>query len=316
MRTAAAGYREGLCTFNNFVFLLPCYTIEDLSLDRGATRPKRCWLGLDGVVSPRCWWPGPRRSRNWPRPRARPKNRPARLIVVPPCCERQLPGDWVDGRRRPGPGAPRPPPPRGHGGSGTEGRRGRRRRARRRTWSPTSWPWARPSSVEMLTRQLRYMSNLDEVSFRSATVAAAKAAVAGDQATARERPAAGLRRCCTNAREYFYPVESHLLDLTLVARDDHGRGRCATLAGDRADEPAARRQGARGDGRARAGDARGAQGAARSAARSDWSAASSTNCALPLMPIEAIGAQFSGAWRRMRRHLGRGRRCSGGGASD
>ncbi|MDD4268145.1 MAG: hypothetical protein GXY25_11715 [Pirellulaceae bacterium] len=70
--------------------------------------------------------------------------------------------------------------------------------------------------VELLTRQLRYMSNLDEVSFRRNTLAAAEKWLEGDSQTAASQLTSAFD-LLTEAREYFYPVETHLLDLTLVA---------------------------------------------------------------------------------------------------
>lgn len=70
--------------------------------------------------------------------------------------------------------------------------------------------------VELLTRQLRYMSNLDEVSFRRNTLAAAEKWLEGDNQAAASQ-LTGAFDLLTEAREYFYPVETHLLDLTLVA---------------------------------------------------------------------------------------------------
>lgn len=70
--------------------------------------------------------------------------------------------------------------------------------------------------VELLTRQMRYMSNIDEIHLRNLAVAAAKAACEGRVEETREK----LRNCfevLTEARERFYPVEAHLIDLVLVA---------------------------------------------------------------------------------------------------
>ncbi|HUY36826.1 MAG TPA: hypothetical protein VMV69_29170 [Pirellulales bacterium] len=70
--------------------------------------------------------------------------------------------------------------------------------------------------VELLTRQMRYMSHIDEIHLRNEAVAAARAAVAEQGDTARDH----LRNCfdvLTEARERFYPVEAYLIDLVLTA---------------------------------------------------------------------------------------------------
>jgi alpha-mannosidase len=69
---------------------------------------------------------------------------------------------------------------------------------------------------ELLTRRMRYMSSLDEVHFRTQAVRAAQGILAGDEAAAR----AALQGCfdvLAEARERFYPAETHLIDLVLVA---------------------------------------------------------------------------------------------------
>ena len=70
--------------------------------------------------------------------------------------------------------------------------------------------------VELLTRQMRYMSNVDEIHLRNQVLAAAQAAMAGDAVAAREK----LRACfdlLAEARERFYPVEAYLIELVLTA---------------------------------------------------------------------------------------------------
>ncbi|HVC97092.1 MAG TPA: hypothetical protein VND64_25660, partial [Pirellulales bacterium] len=83
--------------------------------------------------------------------------------------------------------------------------------------------------VELLTRQMRYMSNIDEIHLRNEAVSAARAAVAGHADTARDH----LRNCfdvLTEARERFYPVEAYLVDLVLVAPTTLGPGLLGELA--------------------------------------------------------------------------------------
>ncbi len=83
--------------------------------------------------------------------------------------------------------------------------------------------------VELLTRQMRYMSNVDEIHLKNEALAAARAALAGDAETARNR----LRNCfdvLTEARERFYPVEAYLVDLVLTAPTTLGAGLRSELA--------------------------------------------------------------------------------------
>ncbi len=69
---------------------------------------------------------------------------------------------------------------------------------------------------ELLTRQMRYMSNLDEVHFSSETASAATALMEGRLDETRKH----LQSCfdiLAEARDRFYPAEAYLVDLTLVA---------------------------------------------------------------------------------------------------
>ncbi|MCC9607598.1 hypothetical protein LOC68_11935 [Blastopirellula sp. JC732] len=70
--------------------------------------------------------------------------------------------------------------------------------------------------TELLTRQMRYSSNLDEVYFSEKLVAAAQSAVIGETEAARVL----LQTCfdvLAEERNSFYPVDSYFLDLTLCA---------------------------------------------------------------------------------------------------
>ncbi len=83
--------------------------------------------------------------------------------------------------------------------------------------------------VELLTRKLHYMSNLDESALRTAAVAAADAAVRGETAAARERLQTAFDRL-HDAREYAHPVAPRLLDLTLLAPSTLGKALREELA--------------------------------------------------------------------------------------
>ncbi len=69
--------------------------------------------------------------------------------------------------------------------------------------------------TELLSRHMRHYSNLDEVHIQREAVAAAQAAMAGDDETARSH----LRSCfevLADARDRFYPVDSYLVDVCLL----------------------------------------------------------------------------------------------------
>jgi len=76
--------------------------------------------------------------------------------------------------------------------------------------------------AELLARRMRSSTGIVSADFSAAVVAAARAAVAGDEADAR----AGLRECFTmleTTRAQYYPVDVWLLDLVLVADSTLGR---------------------------------------------------------------------------------------------
>jgi alpha-mannosidase len=85
--------------------------------------------------------------------------------------------------------------------------------------------------MELLTRQMRYSVNIDETHFSREAIAGATAAVAGDEAKAREH----LAHCfetLLEARNRFYPVDVYLLDLTLLAETTLGESLTAELDSD------------------------------------------------------------------------------------
>ncbi len=75
--------------------------------------------------------------------------------------------------------------------------------------------------VELLTRQMRYASNLDEVHFNNQVLAAAEAAMRGDTDEAKKK----LTACfdvLAEERDHYYPVDAFIVDLTLVAETTIG----------------------------------------------------------------------------------------------
>ncbi len=82
--------------------------------------------------------------------------------------------------------------------------------------------------VELLTRQMRYSSNLDEVHFHNEALAGAAAAVAGDETHAREK----LTACfdlLAEERDHYYSVDCFVVDLILGAASALGASLRAEL---------------------------------------------------------------------------------------
>lgn len=85
--------------------------------------------------------------------------------------------------------------------------------------------------VELLTRQMRYMSNLDETRLQNAVVEAAKAAVENREDDARQHLKNAFETLY-EGRERFYPVDNFLIDLTLTAETTLGASLRRELNGD------------------------------------------------------------------------------------
>jgi alpha-mannosidase len=84
--------------------------------------------------------------------------------------------------------------------------------------------------VQVLTRQMRYSSNLDEVQFFNQALAGAKAAQAGDLETARSKISACFDLLAED-RDHYYSVDAYLIDITLVAEQTLGAELRRELAG-------------------------------------------------------------------------------------
>ena len=219
-------------SLHDLIVLLPCHSLEDLSLNRGPDEAEELLSAWSALFHPALLAEAGSVPR-WDRA-DNPPNEPANtLIILPPSCEALVPADWLDRA----------------GAAGARLIRNLRHRDEMVT-AALAHLEADPAAVdpaltadfltlgfchlqvELLTRQLRYMSNLDEVQFQAKTLAAVEGAVKGEAESARDnlRSAFDL---LTEAREYFYPVETHLVDLTLVASTTLGEPLRQELAAGR-----------------------------------------------------------------------------------
>jgi len=82
--------------------------------------------------------------------------------------------------------------------------------------------------IQLLTRQMRYSSNLDEYHFNTQLVAAAQAAANGEDALAAEK----LTACFDllgEERDHFYSVDAFLIDITMIESTTLGESMRANM---------------------------------------------------------------------------------------
>lgn len=205
------------------IILLPCYSLEDFQLSRNDDESEEILAGWCGLFHPGLLHRTQMLPR-WERAYDPPLAPDQALIVIPECSEKNLPSTWL---------ADLP------ADQVTVIRRFKN--------LPGLWraiEQAAPGllegvpkdivedfvalgfaylQVELMTRQLRYMSNLDEIRFRESVLKAAAAALVGKADEARQQLQRGFD-LLTESREYFYPVQAYLIDLTLTAETTLGAG--------------------------------------------------------------------------------------------
>ncbi|HEY2838914.1 MAG TPA: hypothetical protein VGJ26_07190 [Pirellulales bacterium] len=208
--------------FDEVSLLLPCHSLEDFPTHAEGEQAEgllAAWSSL--------WHPAllahTGRMPTWHRADSPPETLAGRLIVIPPNCEPLLLAGWASRAT-------------------AEGAHVVRKLHKRAEIIAAALagldeqPAVDPElvadflalgfgylSVELLTRQMRYMSNIDEVHMQNETLAAARACVAGD-AEATRRHLKNAFDVLVEARERFYPVDAYLIDLTLVAPTTIGEG--------------------------------------------------------------------------------------------
>ena len=237
-----AGYSVAM--LNDVVILMPCHSLEDFPTDLGE-KPAEGLLNAFAVA----WhpWvlaqtrmlPGNHRADSPPEPAA------GRLIIVPTACDDRLPGDWISRQREAGSFVI----------SGIHKRDEMLQEvlAAARDWAPnrlssagaTPFVGETPTGeepnqgaespeqldvelvadfvalgfthliVELLSRQMHYFGEIDELRMRREAIEAAEALVAGRLDDVKTRLSACFETL-HEARERFYPVDAYLLDMCLL----------------------------------------------------------------------------------------------------
>jgi alpha-mannosidase len=222
--------------FDELTVLLPCHSIEDFPVHYEADEAETilsAWSAL--------WHPEFIASAGampvWHRVDCPAETLAGRLIIVPEMCERDLAAGYLDRAQEEGAAVVRKLHHRHE--MVAAGLAALHYSAPPPTVSSELTDFADDFlalgflylQVELLTRRMRYMSNIDQGNFNTQVTSAAAAYVAGDAAETKLR----LQNCfdvLTQAREHFYPVDAYLVDVTLVADTTLGASLERELAGE------------------------------------------------------------------------------------
>lgn len=217
--------------FKDLIVLLPCQSLENLSLDREGTEAQQLLSAWTAMYHPAIMAQASASPR-WASAESPPEDVASSLIVLPECAEGSLPTGWVEESEKAGAHVVRRLLDRNeivtvalNGVSDSH-----LREVSSLTDDFLSLGFCH-FVVELVTRQLRYMSNLDSERFYRHTADALQHLVQNDESAAREQLRFAFDRL-TEAREYFYPVQTYLIDLTLVAETTLGEGMRRELASE------------------------------------------------------------------------------------
>ena len=210
--------------------ILPCRGRDDLSEPRSAAQAEELLAAWTALWHPALLAAAGAMPR-WTAAPSPPEDPAGHLILLPPTAEPLLPEDWLSHAEQ----------------LGARLIRGKGRRPEMIVAALAMLDTPPPAIdaelaadflalgfahyvIETITVSIRYMNSLDEPAFERKLLAAAGAACGGDNDEARTKLQAAYDLLHT-AREYYYPSESHLIDLTLVASTTLGGSLRAQLTG-------------------------------------------------------------------------------------
>lgn len=229
--------------YDECLVLLPCSTLEDFPRQTSETYARGLLAAWTGAWHPRLL-AAIGKLPQWGRADTLPPTLANRLLIVPEASQRRLPNHFDQQA------------------AAAEGCRVLAENDRRRLvaamaecfdQSPQDWSsqggQERPAAddffalgytwlqIQLMTRRLRYTSNLDELYFSGRVIAAARALVEDR----REDAISGLHDafdCLAEERDHYFSSDPHLVDLTLLAATTLDQSLAETLAGvDAADSP-------------------------------------------------------------------------------
>lgn len=217
--------------FTELLILLPCHSLEDFPTYHDGDDSQSLLANWSAL-----WHPeliaSASQAPEWRRIEDPPQELPGRLIAVPTVCKERLPTGYAQRVKESGGCLIRSKTDRQEIVSTALNFLGPRT-------NPVSDDLAADFlalgygylQIALLTRQMRYSSNLDETYFKSQAVAAAQAAAEGNEALAREKLGACFS-LLAEERDHYYPVDALIVDIKLMAESTIGQPLRDDLAGD------------------------------------------------------------------------------------
>ena len=207
-------------SYQELLILLPCHSLEDFPVHHEGDDAQGLLAGWSALWHPLLLAEAQSILR-WHRMDDPPAELQDRLVVIPEVSYQELPTGFVDRAR--------------NAGARVVPRKRDREEIVQAALKGIENPVSLPADlvadflalgychlqVELLTRQMRYASNLDEIHFQNLAVAAANAAVAGDHEVAQQK----LTACfdlLAEERDHYYSVEVFLIDITMVTESTSG----------------------------------------------------------------------------------------------
>ncbi len=228
--------------FEELIVLLPCHSLEDFPVHYEADEAEAVLSAWSALWHPRLIASAAAMP-TWQRVDCPPETLAGRLVVVPEMCDRELPAGYISRAEEEGAAVIRKLRHRGEIVAAALAALDERDDSDNPTASSSTDD---PSTddlaadflavgflylqVELLTRRMRYMSNIDQANFNQQIVAGATAYVGNDQEETRRR----LQNCfdvLAEAREHFYPVDAYLIDVVLTASTTLGQSLRREVAG-------------------------------------------------------------------------------------
>jgi hypothetical protein len=225
------------------ISLIPCYSLEDFSLYRQASEVDEIFSAWSALYHPALvahFGEAPR----WEAAGSPSTGKTRRLVVVPPCAEYLVSRTWLKSAEAEGAVIIRHIADRDEilkyafekldlspdGSEVNSAQLGKEQNTEKEASACSKLPYDDVAESflavglcclleELLTRKLRYMSNLDQVSFNMRIVDAARAHMSGDNEECEKNLQKAFDLLATS-KEYFFPTATKFLDLTWTQEED------------------------------------------------------------------------------------------------